>query len=245
MTGLLLDVRRKAYPSATGGKETVVLTDIVLDIDTGSFVSILGPSGCGKTTLLNIVAGLDADFDGNVVWSSAAGGGRPKIGFVFQRPTLLPWRTVAENLRLVMTPAQVERRMDRVWLESMGLGAYGESYPKDLSLGMSRRVALARAFAVEPDLLLMDEPFVSLDEEAAQGLRRLLLKTWRQKPTTVLFVTHDSREALQLAQRVLILSGSPTKVVRDETIRLTAEERADPLKIDALRCKLKGQRPGA
>ena len=243
MTGLRVEVRRKTYPATGGGKETEVLCDVVLDIAAGSFVAIQGPSGCGKTTLLNIVAGLDGDFEGQVAWLGDTDK-RPKIGFVFQSPTLLPWRTVTENLRLVMTPAQLERQLDRVWLESMGLGAYGPSYPKDLSMGMSRRVALARAFAVEPDLLLMDEPFVSLDEEAAQGLRQLLLQTWRQKPTTVLFVTHDSREALQLAQRILILSGSPAKVVRDEPVQLTAEERADPLKIDALRLELKGETAG-
>jgi ABC-type nitrate/sulfonate/bicarbonate transport system ATPase subunit len=245
MTGLALNIRRKAFPAASGRAENVVLSNITLDVAAGSFVSILGPSGCGKTTLLKIVAGLDADFDGDVVWSDTAAGGRPKIGFVFQEPTLLPWRTVGENLRLVMTPGQIERHMDRAWLESMGLGAYDDSYPKDLSLGMSRRVALARAFAVEPDILLMDEPFVSLDEETAQGLRRLLLQTWGQKPTTVLFVTHDSREALQLAQRLLIFAGTPTRIVRDEVIPLSVEERADPRKIDALRGKIKGESPDA
>jgi NitT/TauT family transport system ATP-binding protein len=129
--------------------------------------------------------------------------------------------------------------MDRVWLEAMGLGAYADRYPKDLSVGMSRRVSLARAFAVEPDLLLMDEPFVSLDEETAQDLRNLLLETLKRKPTTVLFVTHDSREALQLAQRVVLLSGSPARVIHDQTITLTAEERADARKIESLRNELK------
>ena len=122
----------------------------------------------------------------------------------------------------------------------MGLQEYRNSYPKDLSLGMSRRVALARAFAVEPDLLLMDEPFVSLDEETARGLRRLLMETWRRKPTTVLFVTHDSREALQLGQRIVILGGTPARIVKDQEVALSAEERADPLALEALRAKLYG-----
>ena len=239
MTGLSIEIRRKVFPAEGDSLETAVLADIALEIDPGSLLSILGPSGCGKTTLLNIVAGLDSDFDGRIRWDSSANAGSPRIGYVFQRPTLLPWRKVAENLRLVMTPAQIEGQMDRVWLEAMGLGAYAERFPKDLSMGMSRRVSLARAFAVEPDLLLMDEPFVSLDEETAQDLRDLLLETLRRKPTTVLFVTHDSREALQLAQRVVLLSGSPARVIHDQTIALTAAERADPLKIDSLRSELK------
>jgi ABC-type nitrate/sulfonate/bicarbonate transport system ATPase subunit len=239
MTGLSIEIRRKNFPADDGTEETAVLADVALEIDAGSFLAILGPSGCGKTTLLNIVAGLDGAFDGRIHWDTSANGGFANIGYVFQKPTLLPWRKVGENLRLVMTPDQIDRQMDRVWLEAMGLGAYADRYPKDLSVGMSRRVSLARAFAVEPDLLLMDEPFVSLDEETAQDLRNLLLETLKRKPTTVLFVTHDSREALQLAQRVVLLSGSPARVIHDQTIALTAEERADSRKIDSLRSELK------
>jgi ABC-type nitrate/sulfonate/bicarbonate transport system ATPase subunit len=117
----------------------------------------------------------------------------------------------------------------------MRLGDYKDAYPKSLSLGMSRRVALARAFAVEPDVLLMDEPFVSLDESTAGELRKLLVQTWRDKRTTVLFVTHDSREAIQLAQRMIVLSGSPASVVVDTTVAMTARQRADPSQIEALR----------
>jgi ABC-type nitrate/sulfonate/bicarbonate transport system ATPase subunit len=137
--------------------------------------------------------------------------------------------------QLVMHPEQVARRLDLSLLEAMRLGDYKDAYPKSLSLGMSRRVALARAFAVEPDVLLMDEPFVSLDESTAGELRKLLVQTWRDKRTTVLFVTHDSREAIQLAQRMIVLSGSPASVVVDTTVAMTAQQRADPSQIEALR----------
>ena len=117
----------------------------------------------------------------------------------------------------------------------MGLADYRDAFPKSLSLGMSRRVALARAFVVEPHLLLMDEPFVSIDESTAASLRRLLLRTWRAKSKTVLFVTHDSREAVELAQRIVVLAGSPEQIVLDRKIDLSDAQRADPREIDALR----------
>ena len=147
----------------------------------------------------------------------------------------MPWRSVIENLRLVMAADQIARGLDLALLDAMGLLDYRDAYPKSLSLGMSRRVALARAFAVEPDLLLMDEPFVSLDESTADGLRHLLLQIWQAKPTTVLFVTHDSREAIQLAQRIIVLCACPATIIRDQSVALTAEQRADPLQLEALR----------
>jgi len=148
---------------------------------------------------------------------------------------LLPWRTVGENLRLVMGPAQIAAGAELSLLETMGLLDYRDAYPKSLSLGMSRRVALARAFVVEPDLLLMDEPFVSIDERTARELRQLLLRTWRAKPTTVLFVTHDSREAVELAQRIIVLAGSPAHIALDRRIELSDTQRADQREIDAVR----------
>ena len=240
MSGLRIDIARKTFARSADAPGKTVFENLHLEIAAGTFLCILGPSGCGKTTLLNLVAGLDGDFQGRIGWTGAAGSGAPKLGYVFQQPTLLPWRRIGENLRLVMSPAQIERKLDESYLAAMGLADYRDSYPKDLSLGMSRRVALARAFAVEPDLLLMDEPFVSLDEETAQSLRRLLMETWRRKPTTVLFVTHDSREALQLGQRIVMLGGTPARVVKDREISLSAGERADPLALETLRAELHG-----
>ncbi len=235
MTALKIDIEAKRYASADGAPAQTVLRDVVLAVEAAQFLCILGPSGCGKTTLLNLIAGLDQDFEGRISIEREPGRDEPKIGYVFQEPTLLPWRSVIENLRLVMGADQIARGLDLVLLDAMGLLDYRDAYPKSLSLGMSRRVALARAFAVEPDLLLMDEPFVSLDESTADGLRRLLLQIWQAKPTTVLFVTHDSREAIQLAQRIIVLCASPATIIRDQSIALTAEQRADPLQLEALR----------
>lgn len=232
VSALEIAIRRKSYPGGNGSPPRRVLRDLELTVDEGAFVCILGPSGCGKTTLLNLIAGLDSDFEGQIERASAHGG-KPRIGYVFQEPVLLPWRTVGENLRLVMQPAQIAAGADRSLLKAMGLDDYRDGYPKSLSLGMSRRVALARAFAVEPDLLLMDEPFVSIDESAARDLRRLLVRTWRAKPTTVIFVTHDSRDAVELGERVIVLAGSPAQVALDRRIDLTDAERADPGAVEA------------
>lgn len=235
MTALEIDIQAKRFPSADGAPAQTVLRDVFLAVEAAQFLCILGPSGCGKTTLLNLVAGLDQDFEGRISIAREPGRDQPRIGYVFQNPTLLPWRSVIENLRLVMAADQIARGLDLALLDAMGLLDYRDAYPKSLSLGMSRRVALARAFAVEPDLLLMDEPFVSLDESTADGLRRLLLQIWQAKPTTVLFVTHDSREAIQLAQRIIVLCAAPATIVRDQSVALTAEQRADPLQLEALR----------
>ncbi|WP_210397542.1 ABC transporter ATP-binding protein [Motiliproteus sediminis] len=179
--------------------------DFTLQLEAGELVCLLGPSGCGKTTLLNLVAGLDQDFDGRL-----EGLDRCRLGYLFQEPRLLPWRTVAENLTLV-APAradQVERLLGDLELE--GCAAH---YPRQLSLGMARRAALARALMVEPQLLLLDEPFVSLDPPTAQAMQRVLQRVRQRYPEmAVLMVSHDVREALALADRVLVLGGAPTTV---------------------------------
>ncbi len=238
MTALEIDIKAQRYPNAEGAPAITVLRDVVLAVGTAQFLCILGPSGCGKTTLLRLIAGLDRDFEGRISIAPGPGGDEPRIGYVFQDPVLLPWRTVIENLRLVMGAGQIARELDLALLDAMGLLDYRDAYPKSLSLGMSRRVALARAFAVEPDLLLMDEPFVSLDESTANELRHMLLRIWRDKPTTVLFVTHDSREVAQLAQRIIVLCAPPATIIRDRRIALTADQRADPLQLEALREQL-------
>jgi len=234
MTALDIAIARKGYPGRDGAPPRTVLRDLALSVEEGAFVCVLGPSGCGKTTLLNLIGGLDPDFEGQIHSAGHHGGAR-RVGYVFQEPVLLPWRTVGENLRLVMTPARIAAGIDLSLLDAMGLSDYRDAFPKSLSLGMSRRVALARAFVVEPHLLLMDEPFVSIDEGTAEGLRQLLLRTWRATSTTVLFVTHDSREAVELAQRIVVLAGNPARIVLDRKIELSAAQRADPREIDAVR----------
>jgi sulfonate transport system ATP-binding protein len=224
-----ISVKRKVYPAVANRPDHHVLRDIDFAIEPRSFVVVTGPSGCGKSTLLNIIARLDRDFEGSV----ALGTGEPTVGYIFQSPRLLPWRTVEENIALVLPegPDRSERVADL--LARVGLTSYATAYPERLSLGMQRRVALARGFVLEPDILLMDEPFVSLDDPTAQGLRQLLIDLWNRRPTTVLFVTHDRSEAVMLGTRILRLSGGSATVVQDEAVRLSPEDRTDPDKVRA------------
>jgi len=200
----------------------------------GEFVCVLGPSGCGKTTLLNIVAGLDRDYKGQVIMPGSSTAPDPVLGYVFQSPRLLPWRTVEENIHLVLRSGQDAGIVDEL-LSITGLSEFRNMYPERLSAGMSRRAALARAFAVQPDLLLMDEPFVSLDESTAQRLRKLLLEIWSRRPTTVLFVTHDTREAIMLADRIIRLTPSPGSVSTMFDVGIPRQQRSDAELIEAWR----------
>jgi NitT/TauT family transport system ATP-binding protein len=221
MKGALdIHIERKCFPAGGRGEPLRVLEDIELSVAAGSFVAITGPSGCGKTTLLNIVAGLDHNYEGRVALDAGL-----RLAYVFQTPRLLPWRTVAQNVALALPPR--DQRIARVHelLERVGLGDAAAVYPERLSLGMQRRVALARAFILDPDILLMDEPFVSLDEEAARGLRGLLRKLCSGRAVTVLFVTHNTMEAVALATRVVRLSGAPATIVQDATVALPEEQR--------------------
>jgi NitT/TauT family transport system ATP-binding protein len=226
---LTIHIKRKTYPAVADRPAQPVLQDISLAIEPRSFVVLTGPSGGGKTTLLNIVAGLDRDFEGEVRFS------RPdvKVGYIFQTPRLLPWRTVEENIRLALPEGDGALARIPEMLRSVGLEAFASQFPERLSLGMQRRAALARGFITEPDILLMDEPFVSLDDPTAQGLRELLMALWRRRPTTVLFVTHDRSEAVMLGTRILRLSEGNATIIQDETVRLSTDERTDRLKVAA------------
>lgn len=216
MTGVAVHIRAKTFPAQAGAPERALYRDFRLDVADGSFVAVLGPSGLGKTTLLNMIAGLDRAFEGDIRFS---GGAEPRIGYAFQNPRLLPWRTVLQNVLLPLDGTADAERRARSLLAEMGLGDAADVYPERLSVGMQRRAALARAFALEPDLLLMDEPFVSLDEANAEKLRELLAALVARRPTTVLFVTHDSREAHRLAHRVVTLAGPPARIVEDVAVR--------------------------
>ena len=187
-----------------------VLGPIELTLGRREIVALVGPSGCGKTTLLRIVGGLDREFQGTLEWD---GGLTPRIGTVFQEPRLLPWRTVRQNLRLTQPEESLET-LDGM-LRNLDLASVGDAYPGTLSLGMARRVAIARAFAIEPDLVLLDEPFVSLDPAMVARARAMLLEAWRARPTAALLVTHDRAEAAALADRVLVLGGQPTRIVEE------------------------------
>ena len=237
MPELAASIRRKRYPGVGDAPPHTALEDVDVEMAAGEFVAIVGPSGCGKTTFLNIVAGLDREFEGELRLAPRAGGRPPRIGYVFQNPRLLPWRTVHENIALVLRPDQDHAIVDEL-LGEMGLREAREVYPSRLSVGMSRRVAIARAFAIEPDLLLMDEPFSSLDAATADRLRDLLVETLKARPTTVLLVTHDLREAVALADRILLLSPAPGRVLAQVPIRIPRERRGDPRVIEALHAEV-------
>ncbi len=227
-------VREKRYPRAGAVKSHLALAELTVQAAAGEFLALVGPSGCGKTTFLNIVAGLDRQFSGEVRLPARGDGSPARIGYVFQNPRLLPWRTVYENIALVLEPRQDRRVIDEV-LEAVKLSDARDLYPAQLSVGMSRRAAIARAFAIEPDLLLMDEPFVSLDHDSVVQLRELLLDVWRARPTTVLFVTHDLRDALFLADRLLLLSPGPGRVMAEVPVALPRSQRSDRGEIETLR----------
>lgn len=232
LSAISLHVALKRYPAVAGTPERVIFRDFALEVEARAFLVLLGASGLGKTTLLNIVAGLDEDYRGSVRFSP----GEPRIAYAFQNPRLLPWRTVTENVAL---PLGNDGRSEALaMLEEVGLAEAAGAYPERLSLGQQRRVALARAFAVRPDVLLMDEPFVSLDEANAARLRELLRRLLVRHPATVLFVTHDSREAVELASRIVMLDGAPARIVRDIAVGLSADERGEARAVDAFRAEM-------
>jgi NitT/TauT family transport system ATP-binding protein len=211
-------IDEKIHVGADGG-QLVAIRDFVLDVKPNSMTVLMGPSGCGKTTLLRIVAGLDERFTGEIDLPP-----NTRIGLMFQEPRLLPWRTVRQNIEIVAAPDFTAADLDRL-AQAVGIADMLPRYPQELSLGLARRVSLARAFATKPNLLLLDEPFVSLDERTADRLRRLLLEVWQIRPTTAILVTHNAREAILLADQLVLLAPRPTHVVAVETIAVPQAER--------------------
>lgn len=212
-------IDEKHYERAAGG-EVAVIRDLAFELAPQTFTCMLGPSGCGKTTTLRIVLGLDEDFRGAVSPNLK----HARMGTVFQEPRLLPWRTVEQNINLALPPQLHGKDLTPI-LDAVELTGFRHSFPAELSLGMARRAALARAFSVEPEILLLDEPFVSLDEATASRLRDLLVQLWRSHPITVLMVTHNVREAVRLADRLIVLSPRPARIVGVMEIALPREER--------------------
>jgi NitT/TauT family transport system ATP-binding protein len=222
--------------SASGSRDVEALKDISLDIQKGEFVVIVGSSGCGKTTLLRIIAGLERPTGGTVLVS-----GRPVVApppevvFLFQdfSRSLLPWRTVLGNVTFAIEHRRGLNRHDllqrcREHLDLVGLQGFERHFPRQLSGGMQQRVTIARALVAEPKIILMDEPFGSVDALTRMGLQELLLRLWRARGFTVVLVTHDVDEAVYLAQRVLVMSPRPAVLV--ETVRSELPPDRDPIK---------------
>ncbi len=221
-----LDVAIAARDRGAGGGRLRVLEDLRLSLPAGAAGALVGPSGCGKTTLLRLIAGLDADYAGTIVRPAHG-----RLGMVFQEPRLLPWRTVRDNIRIA-APVATDAAIDDLLIE-LGLAGHATRFPRALSLGLARRVALARALAVEPDLLLLDEPLVSLDAALACELREKIAALIDAKGITTLIVTHDLREAIALADRVFLLSPRPARVVATLEID-TPRSRMTPARADEL-----------
>lgn len=211
----------KTFTSRRG--PTVALHRLNFGADPGEFVALVGPSGCGKSTLLRLLAGLSQPEEGAIVFTAWAQ--PPRRALVFQDASLLPWLRVADNVAFGLeaqgVPPIARRQRAVALLERMGLAAFADHYPHELSGGMRQRVGIARAWITEPEILLMDEPFRALDAQTRLVMQEELLQLWQERRTLVFYVTHDIDEALLLADRVLIMSGRPSYIREDLRVPLS------------------------
>jgi NitT/TauT family transport system ATP-binding protein len=221
---LTVDHVRKVY---SGEKETIALKDITFHVKKGEFLGIVGPSGCGKTTLLKIIGGLLDPTEGELILENRIIKGPEKdIVLVFQEynRSLFPWRTVLKNVEFSLEISDIsdsnKKETAMKYIDMVGLTGFEKYYPWELSGGMQQRVAIARALAYGPKILLMDEPFGSLDARMREELEDELLRIWEELGITIIFVTHDLDEAIYLSDRLLVLSERPAVVVKDITIKL-------------------------
>ncbi|WP_300017585.1 ABC transporter ATP-binding protein [Pseudonocardia sp.] len=242
--GVLVRDVCKEFTSPTG-EPLRVLDNVSMDVRPGEFISIVGPSGCGKTTLLRIIQGLD-DADSGVVRVAGALPGRGPTGFVFQRASLFPWRTVERNVAFGLDlsalkgepdhPTTKEARRERVaeLLRLTGLADFAEYYPTQISGGMQQRANLARALAIQPSVLLMDEPFSALDAQTREKLQRDLQRVVAETATTTIFITHDIREAVFQADRVFVMGARPGRFVKVYEVDEPRPRRAEFQQSDRL-----------
>lgn len=233
-SNVLVEVRDLAFDFGAQPSATRALHGVNLGVASGSLTAIVGPSGCGKSTLLHVLAGLLQPTSGEVVFRA---GRRPKIGYMFQQDSLLPWRTALSNVELALrlngAPKAHATRLANESLEHFGLKGFERHFPRQLSGGMRKRVALACALSYGPELLLMDEPYSSLDAQTRLLLQDELLTAWREAGTTIIFVTHDLEEAVCLGDKVVIMSRRPGRILATLPITLrrprsVMEARADP-----------------
>jgi len=208
---------------SVNGTTKQALKDIRFEVDSGEFICLLGSSGCGKSTILNLISGLDNDYSGDIrIDGEPRATSRAHLSYLFQEPRLLPWLNVEKNLHFALeaagVPAEEWKERTSSYLAMVNLSGAEKHYIHQLSGGMQARVAIARAFCVDPDILLMDEPFGALDELTARDIRANLLELWQRDRKTVLFVTHNTMEATYLADRVFLMSANPGTI--DEVARV-------------------------
>jgi len=225
----------KVFANPDNGTDQVhALENVSLEVQAGEFFSIIGPSGCGKSTLFNIIGGLVGEYEGRVIVEGAAvTGTHPAIGMVFQEESTFPWRTVIENVAFpleIIGVAKAERiERARHFVDLVGLNGFERRYPAELSGGMRQRVAICRALVTDPDILLMDEPFSALDAMTRDEMNDALLDIWDRYRKTGLFVTHSIREAVYLADRVVVMTSVPGRIKQIFPIKLPeARDRFAP-----------------
>jgi ABC-type nitrate/sulfonate/bicarbonate transport system ATPase subunit len=228
MAAITLHRLSKIYHSRAHPQGLVALDDVSLTVADHEFVCLLGPSGCGKTTVLNVLGGLDQHYTGEVRIAGQIllrNGTNPfRIGYVFQEPRLLSWLTVRGNIQFALEsvgiPREEWKERTNVWLARVGLSEFAEAHPHELSGGMQQRTSIARAFAVDPEILFMDEPFSGLDELTARAMRQQQLALWQETKKTVIFVTHNCFEACFVADRILILTPRPGRIQQEIKVEL-------------------------
>lgn len=217
-------------------KDKLVLEDINIDIMDGEFVCVVGPSGCGKTTLLRIIAGLEEASEGNILLDGREiNGTSPDRGMIFQDYSLFPWKTVRKNVSFGleidgMPREEINRKVEK-YIKMVGLSGFEEHYPKEISGGMKQRVAIARALAKDPFVLMMDEPFGSLDAQTRNMLQDELLKIWEKTEKTIVFVTHNVDEALYIGDRVVVMSANPGRITKIIDVDVERPRERTDLKI--------------
>lgn len=228
---LIIDSVSKDF-SNTRGKTLSVLEDINLTVAEEEFVALVGPSGCGKSTLLNLTAGLLSPTAGSIYFSEIAANHVPAVGIVFQETGLFPWRSVYENIAFGLEAAGVDKTEQKKrishYIEMVGLAGFEKAFPHQLSGGMRQRVGIARALVINPDLLLMDEPFSALDAQTRTIMQEELVTLWEKTRLSTLYVTHNIQEAVLLADRVVLLSRRPGRVSKILTIDIPRPDREQP-----------------
>ncbi|MDG6997288.1 MAG: ABC transporter ATP-binding protein [Nitrososphaerota archaeon] len=225
MPTIRLDSVSKTF-LAKSGEEVKALEGISFDVATSEFVSVIGPSGCGKSTVLSLIAGLEKPSAGKVYLDGeeVRGPNPDKVSIMFQEHTLFPWRTIQANvefgLEIKGTSKEARSKASRKYLELVGLAGFENKLPREVSGGMKQRASLARSLALEPEVILMDEPFGALDEQTRMQLGNELVRIWLETKKTIVFVTHSIQEAAYLSDRVLVFSKRPAKIVREIEIDL-------------------------